>query len=197
LLAAKAYDRAAYYVRGQAAITNLGIASAREDLRTRPNPYSPALKCSLDAAIAQLNAIGAAGGGAKIGMQHRQPCRVAVGDKGDGAGDAGGDDGSASPAAPVGLYELPGMAQRIYAGMMAGAGLPSQSLLKAMAEAVEATEALDGGDADDKEEKQKQQQQQEEKKRRGRSWPPAIGTATCSSPHSVIHVLILIAARAR
>lgn len=124
LLAAKAYDRAAYYVRGQAAITNLGIAAAKEDLRSLgPKPYSPALQRSLDAAIAQLRLISSGGGLSKIGTQQR------IGDNIDGHSGA------------IGAYQLSGMTTRLIAGMMAGAGPPSEGMLEAMASAIDLTGA--------------------------------------------------------
>jgi len=63
-LAAESHDLAAFNVRGESAVTNVGIAAARNAWQVCPQTYSPVLQRSLQAAIARLHDIGA-GGGAK------------------------------------------------------------------------------------------------------------------------------------
>jgi hypothetical protein len=116
-LAAKSHDLAAYYVRGEGAVTNFGVAAARDAWRECPQTYSPVLQRSLQAAIARLQAIGAAGG-AKAGTQQCHPNAR--------AGFAGG---------PIGPIDAQAVATRMVAATMAGAG-PSPGLMRELFQAV-------------------------------------------------------------
>lgn len=116
-LAAKSHDLAAYYVRGEGAVTNFGVAEAREAWQTHPQTYSPVLRRSLQAAIARLQAIGVAGG-AKAGTQQWHPYAR--------SGFAG---------SPIGPIDAQAVAARIVAATMAGAG-PSPDLMRELFQAV-------------------------------------------------------------
>jgi len=109
-LAAAAHDLAAYHVRGEDALTNFCVAAARHAWRACPQTYPFVLERNLQAAIARLQAIGAARG-TKAGTQltHHQ-ARASL---------AGG---------PIGLNDAQAVAARMVAATMTGAGLSSELL---------------------------------------------------------------------
>jgi hypothetical protein len=129
-LAAKSHDLAAYYVRGEGAVTNFGIAAARDTWQKCPQNYSPVLQRSLQAAIERLQAIGSergaiarfqaigATGGAKAGTrQWHAHAR---------AGFAGG---------PIEPIDAKAVTMRVLAATMAGAG-PSPDFMRELLQAV-------------------------------------------------------------